>query len=63
MHSSTLVCDRKFGQIWISTERQASDMEEILSGVETALSPHTAGRFEYSIYSVVQLPRNSNECL
>jgi hypothetical protein len=32
MHSSTLVCDRKFGQIWISTERRASDMEEILSG-------------------------------
>jgi hypothetical protein len=29
-HSSTLVCDRKFGPMWISTERRASDEEKIV---------------------------------
>jgi hypothetical protein len=31
-HSSTLVCDRKFGPTWIVTERPTSDEEWIVSG-------------------------------
>src|SRR5260370_12803689 len=32
MHSSTLVCDGKFGQMWVSTETRASDEEQLVSG-------------------------------
>jgi hypothetical protein len=61
MRSSTLVCDRKFGQMGVSTEiaplmRNRSCQDKVIR--ETAL-----GRFEISRIWRGATPRNSNECL
>jgi hypothetical protein len=66
VYSSTPVCDRKFGQMWISAERRAF-LEEIVSGQRDPwkqLCPLVLQAApKYPVYSVQQLPRNSNERL
>ena len=66
MHSSTPVCDHKFGQMWIGVERRAL-LKEIGSGERDlwkqlcVLVLQAAPK--YSIYGVQQLPGNRNERL
>jgi hypothetical protein len=66
MHSSTPVCDRKFGQMWMSAEKRAllkeiglgqHDLRKQLFPLVLLAAP------KYSIYGVQQLPRNRNERL
>ena len=66
MHSFTPVCDRKFGQMWMSAEERAllkeiglgqHDLRKQLFSLVLQAAP------KYSIYGVQQLPRNRNERL